>query len=144
MSIIETRRDDLFMLLADAPEGITITDIQVKLDLTLNQAKQAIRSLRLFLGEDDEINVPCDPPKGDLAKGEWLYRLVGDLDSVRPWMSNRVNDAETRLRTMTAMMASIVKATHGNSIEGKKARLMETSLRHLVEDLDNMLSLDMA
>jgi hypothetical protein len=45
---------------------------------------------------------------------------------------------------MTAMMASIVKATHGNSIEGKKARLMETSLRHLVEDLDNMLSLESA
>lgn len=142
MSVIDVRRDDLFMLLADSPEGITITHIQQTMNLTLTQAKQAIQALRLFLGEDDEINVPCDPPEG--SNGEWLYRLVGDLDSVRPWMLNRVNDSETRLRTMTAMMASIVKATHGNSIEGKKARLMETSLRHLVEDLDNMLSLEVA
>ena len=62
MSVIDVRRDDLFMLLADAPEGVTITHIQQTLNLTLTQAKQAIQALRLFLGEDDEINVPCDPP----------------------------------------------------------------------------------
>jgi hypothetical protein len=39
---------------------------------------------------------------------------------------------------MQAMLSSIVRATSGRTVEGRKARTMETALRHLVEDLDNL------
>ena len=133
------RRDDLFDLLVANPTGVTVDDMMDLYGWTHGEANNAIRDLRQFLGTTDNINLPCDPQ----GKGErWLYRLVGTLDDVRGWTSNRIGDAETRMRTMQAMMASIVSATSGRTLAGRKARVMDKALRRLVEDLDDLISAD--
>lgn len=129
----ERRRDDLLLKLIATPTGLMIEDMMVELDATHPQVNEAIRDLRLYLGDYDQINVVCDPQ----GPGErWLYRLVGTLDEVRPWAANRVNDSISRIRTIRSMMSSIVKSTNGRTIEGRKARVTEQALRHLIEDLD--------
>lgn len=135
-AIRKQRRDNLFDLAVAAPDGFTVENAMDVLGLTHPQANTAIRDLRRFLGESgDTINLPADPQsKGD----RWLYRLVGSLNEVRGWVMNRVRDTESRLRTMQAMMSSIVAATDGRSIEGRKARVMDKALRRLVEDLDEL------
>jgi len=131
----EMRRDDLFLLAVAEPNGITVDDMMQHLGCNHRDVNQAIRDLRAFLGDTDDLNFPCDPQ----GQGErWLYRLVGNYDDVRAWAANRVGDAESRLRTMQAMLASIVRATDGRTVAGRRARIMETALRHLVEDLDLM------
>ena len=133
-AVREARRDALFTLAVDSPEGVTVADMMAALEATHAQVKVAIRDLRLFLGEFDECNFPCDPSD----QGQWVYRLVGTYDDARQWMANRLGDGEARLRTMNAMMASMVAGSDGRTIEGRKARVIETGLRHLVEDLDNL------
>lgn len=129
------RRDDLWDMLVSNPLGITVEDMMASGGWSHHQANVAIHDLRTFLGTMDSINLPCEPQGG----GErWVYRLVGSLDEVRGWVSNRVGDADTRLRTMQSMMASIVSATNGRTIEGRKARLMDKALSRLIEDLDDL------
>jgi len=132
----ELRRDALFDILVANPQGLDVDDMCDELALSYPQVKTAISDLRLFLGDVDSINLPCDPTPNC---GRWLYRLVGTLDDVRPWVTNRIGDSESRIRTMTAMLSSIVSATDGRSIQGRKARIMERQLRRLVEDLDAMV-----
>ena len=137
MSLIrQQRRDDLFDFAVQEVNGFTVEDVMAELEITHHQANQAIHDLRLFLGDFDSLNLPCDPA-GHCER--WLYRLVGDLDSTRVWSTNRVRDAESRIRTMDAMLQSIVRATDGRSTQGRKARVMERALRRLVEDLDTIL-----
>jgi Asp-tRNA(Asn)/Glu-tRNA(Gln) amidotransferase A subunit family amidase len=103
---------------------------------THEQANKAIRDLRAWLGEYDSVSLPCDPQgQGD----RWLYRLTGDLSEVEAWSANRMRDADSRLRTMQAMLASIVSGTSGRTRDGYRARLMERQLRRLVEDLDGLV-----
>jgi hypothetical protein len=135
MSVRETRRDELWDYLVNHPEGANINQMMVALGFRYNEVRAAIFDLRNFLGDYDSINVPCDPAG---HRSQWIYRIVGTLDEVRGWSSNRVRDAETRVRTMQAMLTSIVRATNARTVEGRKARTMETALRHLVEDLDNL------
>ena len=135
MKANETRRDELFSYAVDHPEGFTIDDLTGDTDWNRRDANAAIHDLRKFLGDTDDINLVCNPN----GHGQrWVYRLVGDLAGLQPWARNRLGDSETRLRTMNSMTASIVKATDGRSAEGKRARIIETGLRHLVEDLDNI------
>ena len=131
----ETHRDNLFDFAVANPEGFTANQGSTALDCGSTALKTAIRDLRLFLGEFDDINLPCNPQGG----GEpWLYQLAGTLDDIRPWGTNRINDAESRIRTIQAVFESIVHATHGNSIAGRKARVIERSLSRLIEDLDTI------
>jgi hypothetical protein len=134
-SIRETRRDAVWDHLVSHPEGATINQMMEALGYQDNEVRGAIFDLRHFLGDFDSINVPCDPAG---HREQWIYRIVGTLDEVRGWSANRVRDAETRVRTMQAMLSSIVRATSGRTTEGRKARMMETALRHLVENLDNL------
>jgi hypothetical protein len=136
MTARDDRRDQLFDY-AVATTTMTIHDIAAELDVPIRVANEAVHDLRIFLGDFDSMNFPCEPDPDDL-NGPWLYRLAGTLDDVRLWATNRVGDAETRLRTIQAMLTSIVRATDGRTTEGRRARVMETALRHLVEDLDLM------
>ena len=132
-----TRRRDLFDQLVTHPDGITVDDMMDENGWTHDQANNAIRDLRRFLGEYDSVNLPCEPQ----GEGErWKYRLVGRLDDVRGWVDNRIGDSESRLRTMAAVLSSIVAATDGRSIKGRRARIMEKALRRLVEDLDDLMA----
>lgn len=135
LSAADTRRDMLFDLAVARPEGITVEDMMHEFEWGHHEANDAIRSLRMFLGEFDSINFPCDP-QGPGKR--WIYRLTGSLDDAKPWVANRLGDGESRLRTMHAMMASIVQSSDGRSSDGRRARLIETGLRHLIEDLDNL------
>ena len=118
------------------PDGITVDDMMDENGWTT--IRPTTRSgLRRFLGEYDSVNLPCEPQ----GEGErWKYRLVGRLDDVRGWVDNRIGDSESRLRTMAAVLSSIVAATDGRSIKGRRARIMEKALRRLVEDLDDLMA----
>jgi hypothetical protein len=130
----EANRDALYDLLADTPAGVTIDQIMGSLEVNHRTAKEAVHDLRELLGED-EINVPATP-RGERER--WLYQLVGTLDGCREWVANRIGDTETRLRTIQSVMRSLVNATDGRTTDGRRARIIETALRHLVEDLDNL------
>lgn len=137
MSARELRRDELFDAAVAIPAGFTVDDIRASHGWSHAQVNIAIRDLRVFLGDTgDTINLVCDP-QGN--RDRWLYRLVGNLDDVRAWSANRVRDAEGRVRTMQAVMTSIVAATDGRTIPGRKARLMHRSFTRLVEDLDVLM-----
>lgn len=129
----ETRRIDLLTYAIANPGGITVDDIMAEFHWDHGTANKAIHDLRLWLGDFDTINFPCDPQG---PRQRWLYRLVGTLDGVRGWVANRILDAESRIRTIHAMVASIVSATDGRSKAGKKVRTMEVALRHLIENLE--------
>lgn len=134
-ALSELRREVLFEILVDNPQGLTIDEMQVLMHATYQVVRKAINDLRAYLGEYDEFNLICNPQGG----GErWLYELVGDYDGMRPWAANRVMDTETRLRTQASVSGAVVRGTDGRSIEGKKARLMHRSLTRLVEDLDTL------
>ena len=130
----ETRRDELFAELVADPAGLTVDDM-MEWGWSHHQANDAIHDLRAYLGQNDDVNLVCEPQ----GKGEpWLYRLVGSLADVRGWSRNRITDTESRLRTMQSVLASIVSATSGRTVDGRKVRLMERSVRRLVEDLDDL------
>jgi hypothetical protein len=131
----EQRRDDLWDLLVAAPLGVTVDDMMAVCGWTHHQSNMAIRDLRRHLGDTDTVNLICEP-QGQSER--WLYRLVGNLADVRGWVDNRIGDADSRIRTLQAVMTSIVSATSGRTTEGKKARVMEKALRRLVEDLDDI------
>jgi hypothetical protein len=129
------RRDDLFLFAQANPDGITVDDIVLQFGWNMRYVNEAIRDLRLWLGETDTIAFPCDPQGHD---ERWLYRLVGNMDDVRWWTANRMKDSDSRLRTMQATMSSIVNATKGNTKVGRKARVTDRALRRLIEDLDDI------
>jgi hypothetical protein len=136
MTARSERRDHLFDLLVASPLGVTIIDIRDELGSTLSQARRAVQDLRRFLGDFDDVNVPA------VSQGynqRWLYTLVqGMTDATRWWTANRIVDTASRLVTMHAVAASIVRATDGRTIEGRKARMIEVGLRHLIEDLQTI------
>lgn len=135
MSTRTERVGALFDLLAGEPDGLTVTDMRCALGCGVTATEQAIRDLRLTLGDSDSINVVCDPQgQGE----EWRYRLVGDLDGNRRWIANRLGDTESRLRTMRAVATSLVAATDGRTLDGRRARLIDKALRRLVEDLEEV------
>jgi hypothetical protein len=130
------RRDALFDLLVASPQGVTVDEIAFRLVCSLNRVRLAIRDLRIFLGDDDTINVPCRPQGTD---ERWLYTLESGLtDSTRIWSANRIGDTETRLHTMHAVSSSAVAATDERTIEGRKARVIERGLRRTIEDLEEI------
>ncbi len=123
--------DKLFDYLADRPDGATMDEIAAVLDVTHRKAKRVVRELRLFLG-GDSINLTADPQ----GSGEpWLYRLVGDVDNARAWVANQWRHAESRLETMIAFTESLLNATDGRSLEGRKARVLNRHLVRAKEDL---------
>lgn len=137
MSVRIDRVNVLFDLLAASPEGLTMGDIALGLGCGRRLADKAVHDLRIVLGDSDTINVPSDPQ----GRGEpWLYFLKGDIDGNRRWITNRLGDTESRLRTMRALAASLVSGSDGRTVDGRRARLIERALRRLIEDLDDLLS----
>lgn len=129
------KRDDYAGLLFDyavkTPEW-TVDDATAALGWTHPALNMAIRRLRLTLGEADDINLVCTPQ----GKGErWVYSLTGNVEMAKPWVDNRLRDMEARLETMAGVAKSLVAATDGRSAEGRRARLIERAVRHLLEDL---------
>lgn len=113
------------------PDGFTRYDVEDDLGWSNVGLSYVARHLRMFFA-DDEITLTATPQ----GKGEaWLYQLVGNVEDAAPWSRNRLLDAETRLKTMHAVTQSLVHATDGRTLEGRRARIMEKALRRLNEDL---------
>jgi hypothetical protein len=122
----------LFDYAAGRPEGFTYQDVEKDLGWRKPEFTKVHRKLRLLLGGDDQINLVCD------AQGRnepWLYRLVGNIEGARAWVGNRLRDSETRILTIRAICASLVRATDGRSADGRRARIMQRGLTRILEDL---------
>jgi hypothetical protein len=122
----------LFDYAVDHPEGFTYQDIEKDIGWRRTEFFKVTRQLRALLGNDDQINLVCN------VQGQhepWLYRLVGNFEDSREWNRNRVDDAESRMATIGAVLTSVVKGTDGRSRDGRRARIMELAIRHAKENL---------
>ncbi|HEY5985123.1 MAG TPA: hypothetical protein VIV12_01890 [Streptosporangiaceae bacterium] len=122
----------LFDYAAAQPEGFTYQDVEKELGWRRSQFIKVARQLRLMLGNDDQINLVCDV---EARNAPWRYRLVGNFDQAREWGRNRTDDAESRLTTISGVLASVVKATDGRSRDGRRARIMQRAITRAKEDL---------
>lgn len=124
--------NDLFDFATARAEGFTRSEACDHIGLSAAQFRKGINHLRQILASDT-IALPCVPAgPGE----EWRYQLVGTLEGCRPWTVNRIADARARVRTMTAMLQPIVAGTDGRTREGKQAREMHMTFKHLMERLD--------
>lgn len=122
----------LFDYAAENKDGFTYQDVERDLDWQRGQFFNTARQLRLMLGNDDTINLVCDPQ----GQGQpWRYQLVGNVEGARGWISNRLTDTETRIATILAICSTLVRATDGRTGEGKRARIMNKGLSRIIEDL---------
>jgi hypothetical protein len=128
----DERMTALFDLLVASPEGLTWEQIANEMGWDRRATDKTIHDLRMFLGDDDTINLPAERP---LDGGKWTYKLTGTFDLTAEWVNNRLQDFSTRLFTMYAMVKSLVKHLDGRTIEGRKAARWERHLRRLIEDL---------
>lgn len=121
----------LFDYAVTHPDGFTNEQASADLDWTLHVFNEAARALRLILG-DDTITLVCDPTG---PRERWRYRLVGNYTDARGWSSNRLRDMEARLETIQAVAATIVHATDGRKLDGRRARLILAVVGALREQL---------
>lgn len=132
------RAGQLYDYAVEHPEGFTYQDIERDFEWQRSEFVGVVRTLRAILA-DDEINLTCEPQ----GQGEpWLYKLIGSYDDARPWATNRIGDLETRLETIGSVSQTLVSATDGRSIEGRKARKMKSTLDYLrgeLADIDGRL-----
>lgn len=122
----------LFDYAASKPEGFTYQDVEKELGWKRPEFTKVHRMLRLMLGNDDQINLVCDPQG---SNEPWLYRLIGDVDGAREWIGNRLRDSESRIGTIRSVCMSLVKATDGRTSDGRRARIMDKGLGRILEDL---------
>lgn len=126
--------NELFDYLAGPgnPKGVRLREIMDHFKWNRSRATEAIRSLRLILGDGDTINLVADPTE---YREQWIYRLVGNYDDARWYIGNRIGDLEARLETQAGIAQSLETATDGRTVEGRKARMIRSTLSHLVEQL---------
>ena len=122
----------LFDYAVEHPDGFTYQDIERDLGWQRPYFVKVVRQLRLLLGNDDEINLVCDSVD---RNGPWVYKLVGNFEDTRAWGRNRTDDAETRLMTIGAVLASVIRNTDGRSRDGRRARIMQRAVQRAREDL---------
>lgn len=116
------------------PDGFTRYDVQSDLGWPHKTFLEVSRALRKLFS-DDTITLKCEP---DGLRKAWRYKLIGAPDELRVWSANRTGDLETRLETMQAMATSMVNASDGRTIEGRKARAIHRYLTRLLEDLSEI------
>ncbi len=124
-------RDYIWDYAANHPEGFVAEEFCEEYALTYSQFAGGVRRLREFLS-DDSINLVCQPN----GTGQWTYRLVGDLDDMKPWTKNRLNDARSRIQSLTWTTSSLVASTDGRTADGKISRAMHRGLTRILEDIE--------
>jgi len=123
---------ELFDYLAARPDGVTMAAICHHFGWKRVATNEALRALRLILADGDSITVVSEP---DTPSAPWLVRLVGTYDDARWYVTNRLGDLEARIETQVGVARSLEAATDGRSTEGRKARMIRSTLSHLVEQL---------
>lgn len=124
------RAGEVFDLLADAPNGLTIEELAAAMQTSLRAAQQAVHDVRMQLGGRDSINVVANP-----GRGRWRYRLKGTYAEAAPWLRNRLQDLETRVDTIHAVASSIARNPYLEGDDRRKADLIESTLAQLQEAL---------
>jgi len=127
----------LFDFLVDHSEGVTWEDTKKEFRWAKDRPHffHVVRRLRQILGDDDQINVVCDP-RGH--RETWLYRLVGDPEEALPWQANRLKDLEARLETIAAVAASVARNVDKRTIVGRKASKIESTVGYLLHELGDL------
>lgn len=128
---VTTTVDDLFDFAMNHLEGFTREQACAELDISVETFRSAVRQLRTTLAPDWAL--PCAPGG---HREQWVYRLSFAMDDCAPWARNRLADAQSRLATMLAMTQTLVRATDGRTRDGRIAREMNVTFRHLRERID--------
>ena len=117
------------------PEGFTYKD--VARDLGWEDRSRLFRTARYvrLMFANDSINLVCEPQG---QREPWRYRLVGTYAEARGWGGNRDRDLKTRVATICAVAKTLVHTTDGRTMEGKRARLVESTLSNLLVQLAAM------
>lgn len=126
----------LLDLVVAHPEGVTRSQIGDAIgNHHTYRTWVVVHGFRLLFGDDDTINLVCVPN----GRGQpWLYKLTGTFDGdegVENWALNRLGDAESRLETMAAMLASVRRNVDGRTVPGRKARIMARAIDRAREDI---------
>lgn len=130
---------EIYDCLANAPNGLTMRDMTRQTGASPTRVRTAIRAARLILADHDTLFILCEPQG---PREPWLYRLVDG--SIIPngeetaWTANRVGDAQSRVKLLSAAMEVACHATDSRTVIGKKARVLDKQLRRLVEDLEEV------
>lgn len=131
-------RDDrvtrMWDFLVGRPEGATIVELAADQELPVRNTQDVVQALRDLLGGGDTINVVCDRDP-DTPNGRWIYRLVGTPDGSREWQANQLAHLERRLITSEDIATSMVEATDGRTVQGRKARVIKLHMSRCLEDL---------
>ena len=118
--------ESIFDLLSDGTPR-TVHQIAAHQNVGLEAVRAGIRWLRIVLAESDDVNIVATPQKN----APWLYSLTGDMEVAQPWVSNRMEDARSRLETMRAVVAVMA---------GREAKIIRRGLSRIMEDLDDLKS----
>lgn len=128
---VERDAGELYDYAVDTPDGFTYRQACAKFGWSRKRFRQVVATVRTMLA-GDEITLVCESAG---ACEPWVYRLVGNYEDAEPWLKGRVGDLETRLRTIHNVSLPLVNATDGRTVDGRKARTVERSVRHLLENL---------
>lgn len=134
MSATTSRAGLLFDFSVEHPEGWETREVCAHFEWTRDHLAKAIRSLRLILS-GDEINLICTSQGFGQPK---RYRLVGDVERATPWINQRIKGMESQLETVHAVASSLVNATDGRTVAGRKARLVDRHVGRLIEDIGDL------
>jgi|SRR5262245_1971306 len=124
--------DIVALLVAVAPDGLTLADLAASLHCTEAQVSTSIFWARRALANTD-YNIVCDPPG---YVGQWPYHLASTKAEAEEWNDNRLRDGRTRLFTIRAVAQSILTAAAPGSVPHREAVLIERALTRLLEDLE--------
>lgn len=134
MGQTSARAGELFDYAVTKPNGFEKRQACRELNLKPDQFDRAVRALRSILA-GDEINVICNSQGFGQPK---RYHLVGDLERAQPWISVRYKALEGQLQTVLNVSSSLVEATDGRTLEGRKARLIHRHIGRLIEDIGDL------
>lgn len=126
----------LFDALADHPEGFTIHEIGVLLEIPRQTANTVIRTLRLTLGQGDSITVPYK-----IDGRQRRYFLASQVEALRERSEIRQATYASNMDTEIAMWTAVKAQTNGRTIEGRKARLYLKYWTRLREDINELAEL---
>lgn len=130
---VRVQAEQLFGLAAKRIDGFTYQDIEHAFGWDRFHFYWVVSQLRRILAaEADTINLICTPQG---SREPWLYELVGTYEDAAPWSQNRVGDLETRLVTIHSVASTLVNATDGRTVGGRKARKIRRTITRLIEDL---------
>lgn len=134
-ALFNERVNELFDYLVLNP-GVTQEEMAAALNVPTSVIRNTIRLLRRVCGEDDTVNLVCEP-NGPVNEA-WVYTLVGTMDNSEWWLRNRFHDLEARLETAGSVLAAIERGLDGRSAEGRRARIWHRALERAREDIEEL------